>query len=163
MAELEYYVGCVGCVDFALNNKSCDYLLNNGHCRPCKADKNGCELYTKRPRLEDETEEERRTWDTEKARRLLAGGMPVIKAVDKLGASANSLWVWIKGGMPARTVTERRKRNPKGAWDEEVYRKLYEKGLTDPEAAERMGLDPQTVWKHRRRLGLPANGLKKRG
>lgn len=167
MANTEYANGCVGCVDHTLHNGSCDYLFNNGHCRPCKAvPSGGCELYTVVARPEG-TEESRRTWDTEEARRLLAKGMPEDKAALKLNASINSLQVWIRAGMPAGTAapraSETKKRGPKGVWNEEVYRKLYEEGLTDPEAAERMGLDPQTVWKRRKALGLPANGKKKKG
>lgn len=165
MSTTECSKGCVGCIDHATNNGSCDYLFNNGHCRPCKADEHGCALYSKWPRYEDETEEERRTWDTEEARRLLAEDMPVDEVAAKIGASVNSLQVWIRVGMPATPAPKERaagKRAAKGIWNEEVYRELYAKGLTDPEAAKRMGLDSQTVWKHRRRLGLPANGLKKR-
>lgn len=167
MGREDWANGCVGCIDYGINNRSCDYLLNNGHCRPCKADASGCECYSVGERMPGKTEEECRTWDTEEARRLLMNGMAVEEVAKELGASVNSLQAWIVQGMPAGVSvaydTEVRNQTPKGVWNEEVYRELYKQGLTDPEAAERMGLNYQTVWKHRKRLGLPANGKKKKG
>ena len=165
MAEKEWYAGCIGCIDFGANCKNCDYLMNNGHCRPCKADATGCACYSATIRPEGLTEEEARTWDTKEARRLLKKGEPVEAVAKALGASCNSLQAWMGVGMPKGTVSPTgrvvRKRGSRGIWDEKVFRELYDKGMTDPEVAERMGLNYQTVWKNRKRLGLPANGKRK--
>lgn len=89
----EYYQGCIGCVDFNDYIKSCDYLGNNSHVRPCPFGPNGCRLKSRKPRRKRDIV--KRTWDTERARKLLAGGMNRREAAKELDISVNELSRWI--------------------------------------------------------------------
>lgn len=104
----EYYVGCIGCVDFARSTNVCDYGLNYEHCRPCAVyEGGGCMLYSSVPR-KVETEEQRRTWSPRRVAALLSDGMTLNEIAETLGASRNSIVAWVAGtgrgrGEPAKT------------------------------------------------------------
>lgn len=53
---------CVGCIDFAIYHGMCDYLLNQGHCRPVPRGPKGCVLKA-RTRAQRERLEEKYRWD----------------------------------------------------------------------------------------------------
>lgn len=94
MAKIkEYFLGCIGCVDFNDYSKFCDYLGNNGRVRPCPAGPKGCRLKSLGTRKI--TDIEKRTWDTERARKLLAEGMTRKQVAEELGISVNALSSWI--------------------------------------------------------------------
>lgn len=89
----EYYLGCIGCVDFNDYSKFCDYLGNNGHVRPCPFGPNGCRMKSRRPRRKHDIE--KKTWDTERARKLLNEGMTRAEVAKELDISVNTLSSWI--------------------------------------------------------------------
>lgn len=154
------YDGCIGCTDFVQNIMMCDYLLNHEHCRPCAVWKGGgCELYSAIPRLSSD-ETYLRTWDTAVAARMLAKGASKEEIAEALGANLNSVKAWFRRGHPVETAPE--VTVGKGVWNEKRYRKLYAMGLNDVEAAAQIGLTQMTIWKHRKKLGLPPNGRKAR-
>lgn len=101
----EYYFGCIGCVDFNTYGKFCDYLGNNGHVRPCPAEPKGCRLKSRGRRKETGAAS---TWDTERARKLLAGGMTRREVAKELDISVNELSRWIYQEMDRPNTTERK-------------------------------------------------------
>lgn len=187
MAGKDYVHGCTGCIDFAVQQRTCDYLLNNGHCRPVPAGKKGCMLkaktYAQRARLR-----EKHRWDPAQALELIKGGTPLVKAAEQLGASPNALKAMLAGGssegyifgMPWKKrnaeaaaekqlevsaqekVSEPAERSPRRWIREKEFLELYEKGLLDYQVAAEMDLNEMTIWKHRKKLGLPPNRFRQK-
>lgn len=142
--QLGSYRGCIGCTDFALDAKTCDYLLNNGHCRPCKINEGGgCAVKSRRNRIGC-TRNSMRTWSVQDAARLLAEGKTVDEVAQELNANRNSVKEWLIWGDTDKAVRksipepppEKRHRGRPRKFSDEQFRSAYEQGLTDRQMAE---------------------------
>lgn len=163
------YKGCIGCTDFALSEKTCDYLLNNGHCRPCRINEGGgCAVRSRKNRIGN-TRNGMRTWSTQDAARLLAEGKSVRAAARELDANTNSVKEWLAWGDQDKAVRrncpepppEKLPRGQPVKFTDEQFLALYERGMADAEIAEQVGSAVVTVKKRRQKLRLPANRRRK--
>lgn len=177
--EKNFVHPCVGCIDFAIYHGMCDYLLNQGHCRPVPRGPKGCVLKA-RTRAQREKLEEKYRWDPAAAIEMVKNGIPIAEVGKQLHASTNAIKALLVNGdssgfiagMPWKRLeqkTESRtpdkpKRRPAVWIREKEFLELYNKGLMDHQVAEEMGLCYMTICKHRNRLGLPPNRYRnKRG
>lgn len=76
--------GCKGCTYWAQN--SCDYIGYHQKCRPARVRKGGgCDCYSPIPG------EHRCTYDTLRAKRMLAKGLDTLEVAKRLSANENSI------------------------------------------------------------------------
>lgn len=181
MGETIFHTGCQGCVDCGAQLSYCEYLHNHGHVRPCPAGPSGCVLKAA-TRDEQARLEKAHAWDTERAMRLLKEGTRLAEAARQVGASMNALQAWVARRAPGmlhslnrgaaapddgmarageRSGAEEAGKTPRSWEREEEYRALYNKGLTDPEAARVMGLSTTMIYYRRRQLGLESNRFRR--